>query len=224
MVATLAPAKVEELDGVSYVTALSGTVVEDIVVNAAGTRGQLHRQRTVLSRSTSGRRLAGTQDALPAPPAGTSTGPAGVGPASADTSGTIPGFTLPLDDEAVRSVAAVDDGRRSSVPGALVVPSESVRTIADRLPEDLLLVAVLGLLMVFPAQIFNSTYEENHERIERFAGRFRRQRRTEGEAAPAAAPGRVRRVGVFLVSAGIGTVLGGLLDPSSARTGRPPRF
>ena len=66
-------------------------------------------------------------------------------------------------------MAAVADGRRSSVPGALTVPSESARTIADRLPQDLLLVALLGLLMVFPAQIFNSTYEENHERIQRFA-------------------------------------------------------
>jgi len=136
-----------------------------------------------------------------------------VGPASIDTSGTIPGFTLPLDDEAARSVAAVDDRRRSSVPGALTVPSESVRTITDRLPQDLLLVAVLGLLMVFPAQIFNSTYEENHERITRFAGRLRRRRGADEGSTPTATPGRFRRVAVFVVSAGLGTVLGGLLDP-----------
>ena len=104
------------------------------------------------------------------------------------------------------------------MPGALTVPSESIRTVSDRLPQDLLLVALLGLLMVFPAQIFNSTYEENHERIERFAGRFRRRRRAvvDGVASDQptdARPGRFRRVAVFLVSAGVGTVLGGLLDP-----------
>ena len=212
MVATLVPSKVEAVDGVSYVTAMSGRLVEDIVVNpkgladnCSGTNGATKEHRTS--------KLAATPNQLPAPPAGTSSGPAGVGPASTDTSGTIPGFTLPLDDEAVRSAAAVDAGRRSSVPGAVTVPSESVRTITDRLPQDLLLVAVLGLLMVFPAQIFNSTYEENHERIARFAGRFRRRRRSEEGAAPAAVPGRFRRVAVFVVSAGLGTVLGGLLDP-----------
>jgi hypothetical protein len=211
MTATLTASKVEEVDGTRYVTAMTGTLVENIVVNAAGRADNCTAPGGTFEehkRST----LTGTADQLPAPPAGTSSQPAGVGPASADTSGTIPGFTLPLDDEAARSVTAVDDGRRSSVPGALTVPSESVATITDRLPQDLLLVAILGLLMVFPAQIFNSTYEENHERISRFAGRFRRRRRAEEGSAPAA-PGRFRRVAVFVVSAGLGTVLGGLLDP-----------
>jgi hypothetical protein len=217
MVATLSPSKVESRDGVSYVTALSGTVVEHIVVNAKGRADNCTGNNGALEEHKRSS-LAGTADKLPAPPAGTSPEPAGVGPAAAGTSGTIPGFTLPLDDEAERSVDAVADGRRSSVPGAVTVPSESVRTITDRLPQDLLLVAVLGLLMVFPAQIFNSTYEENHERIQRFAARFRR-RRTDQAADEVASPDadavprRWRRIAVFMVSAGIGTVIGGLLDP-----------
>jgi hypothetical protein len=212
MTATLTASSIEEVGGTRYVTALTGTLVEDIVVNAKGRADNCTGNNGALEehkRST----LTGTADQLPAPPAGTSSDPAGVGPAAADTTGTVPGFTLPLDDEAVRSAAAVADGRRSSVPGALTVPSESARTVADRLPQDLLLVALLGLLMVFPAQIFNSTYEENHERIARFGGRFRRRRGPPEASVPAAAPGRFRRVAVFLVSAALGTVLGGLLDP-----------
>jgi hypothetical protein len=188
MTATLIASKVQDVGGTSYVTALTGTLVEDIVVNAAGRAdnctspsGGFEEHKT----ST----LAGAADKMPAPPAAASTAPAGVGPGSEDTAaigtGTIPGFTLPLGDEAARSIAAVDDGRRSSVPGALAVPSESVGTISDRLPEDLLLVAALGLLIVFPAQIFNSTYEENHERIEKAFGRLRRRR-----SSPASRPSR----------------------------------
>lgn len=218
MTATLTPAGVEEVGGTRYVTALTGTLVEDIVVNAAGRAdnctgpdGELEEHK----RSS----LTGVATRMPAPPAATSSGPVGVVPASADSTGTVPGFTLPLDHEAARSVDAVSAGRRSSVPGALLVPSESLRTVRDRLPQDLLLVALLGLLMVFPAQIFNSTYEENHERIQRFGARFRRRRAAvedgpDGPAPPSGAvPGRWRRVAVFLASAAVGTVLGGLLDP-----------
>jgi hypothetical protein len=136
-----------------------------------------------------------------------------VGPSSVDSSGTIAGFTLPLGSEAERSVAAVDAGRRSSVPGALVVPSESLPTVVDRLPQDLLLVGALVLLIVFPAQIFNSTYEENHERVERAFGRLRR-RAPAAEGEPATRPSRLRRGVVFLVSVVLGTLLGGLLDPN----------
>jgi hypothetical protein len=217
MTATLVASKVQDVGGTSYVTALTGTLVEDIVVNAAGRADNCTSPSGGYEEHTTST-LAGTADALPAPPPGTSTGPAGVGPGSEDTaatgSGTIPGFTLPLGDEAERSAAAVDAGRRSSVPGALAVPSESVRTITDRLPRDLLLVALLALLIVFPAQIFNSTYEENHERIDKAFGRLRRRRApvADGEAQ-AERPGRLRRVAVFVVSAVVGTVLGGLLDP-----------
>jgi hypothetical protein len=66
----------------------------------------------------------------------------------------------------------------------------------------------MGLLIVFPAQIFNSTYEENRERIDKFLHRFRR-----GRGAPETTQGRARRLGVFLGCAVVGTFLGGLLDP-----------
>ena len=87
----------------------------------------------------------------------------GVAPDAATTSGTLPEFVLPRSETAATSAEAVEDGRRSSVPGALTTPSDAL-SVVDRLPGDALLVAALGLLIVFPAQIFNSTYEENQER------------------------------------------------------------
>ncbi|HEX5088481.1 MAG TPA: FGLLP motif-containing membrane protein [Nocardioides sp.] len=217
LTATLTATKVEEVDGTSYVTELTGTMVEAVVINARGRAEDCTTPSGGFeehARST----LTGTADALPAPSAGAPSEPVGLGPSSTGTaangSGTIAGFTLPLGSEAERSVAAVDAGRRSSFPGAVVVPSESLSTVVDRLPQDLLLVGILALLIVFPAQVFNSTYEENHERVERTFGRLRRRRAPPAEEQPAAGPGRVRRIVVFLVSVVLGTLLGGLLDPN----------
>jgi hypothetical protein len=226
MVGTLGVSDGTVVDGVDYVTALTGRVVETITVNQAGLAGNCTGPdgETFDERVSD---LTGSPDQLPTPPAGGSSDPAGIGPGSADASGTIPGFTLPLSRHAHDSVAAVADGRRSSVPGALMVLSDAARSAGDRLAQDLLVVAVLGLLMVFPAQLFNSTYEENHERIERFFRRFRRRRSVAEDSTDAvpdvpsdAVPGRVRRMAVFLASAVLGTVLAGLLDPD-AGTNRP---
>ena len=97
------------------------------------------------------------------------------------------------------------------MPASLAVPAEVIHNVAGRAGKDLLLLGLLGLLMVFPAQLFNSTYEENHERIDRQLGRLRFGRRT--PVAQAAAPSRGRRLAVFAGCLAVGTVLGGLLDP-----------
>ena len=217
MVGHLKPTATQVRDGVTYVTAMRGTLVETIEINAAGLANSCSVDGEGTPRVEQRANLSGTPLPLPAAPSGTSPDPVGVDSASAASSGTLPEFVLPQSDTAATSAEAVSDGRRSSVPGALTVPSDAIESVVDRLPEDLLLVALLGLLIVFPAQIFNSTYEENRERIERG---FRRFRTTASPQRPApvaetdvAAPRRVRRVGVFLLCALAGTLLGGLLDP-----------
>jgi hypothetical protein len=214
-VGTLVPSDTQQRDGVTYVTAMSGTLVETLTINARGQADdcKVDGELSATQRST----LTGTQVPLPEVASGATSGPVGVGPGSANHSGTMGAFTLPLRHDGRASRAAVEAGRRSSVPGALTVPSDALRSLRDRLPQDLLLVAALGLLMVFPAQIFNSTYEENHERIERKFPRLRRTPTaapaTDGAVTPSRPPGRARRVGVFLACGVVGTLLGGLLDP-----------
>ena len=200
-------------DGVTYATALSGTLVETITINAAGRAEDCEVNGPDPVSETQHSVLTGT--ALELPPVGDLEPPEAIGvtPADAEAAGTLGEFLLPRSRTADESVEAVNDGRRSSVPGALVTPGDSADSLADRLPQDLLLVAAMGLLIVFPAQIVNSTYEENHERVEAAFRRFRRLRRDPGGAGAAAQPGRGRRLGVFLACAVVGTVLGGLLDP-----------
>ena len=99
---------------------------------------------------------------------------------------------------------------------------------------------MLGLLIVFPAQVFNSTYEANHERIDRRLAKLRFWRRrpavstTAVGAIPAQAPGeqaeadpvetdqaetdpaaakKARRLTIFIGCTIIGTLLAGFLDP-----------
>ena len=229
----LRPAGTTTRDGVTYVTALTGTYQAKLAVNAVG--------RSLNCLVNPRRVPVDTESAvyvmklvpLKGPDPTTSTPPLGIAPtrtaADGTTTETMAPFTLPRTDRQRESARAVAAGHRSSVPGALVTVDEAVRTVGDHLPRDLLLVALLGLLIVFPAQLFNSTYEENHERIDRQLARLglRRRRTTpvvpaQGGSAPVAAdpapPPRARRLLVFLACAVAGTVLGGLLDPKFGAT------
>ena len=212
MVANLVPGATEVRGDTAYVTSMSGTAVETIDINPAGLANGCTVDGTATS-ATQRSVLDGSAVPLPDVPAGTSPQPVGVDPVAAEGSGTIPEFVLPRSETADDSAAAVAADRRSSVPGALTTPQDALDSAAERLPRDALLVAVLGLLIVFPAQIFNSTYEENHTRIERWFRRFRRARATEPSGEPVTGPGRLRRLGVFGACALVGTFLGGLLDP-----------
>jgi hypothetical protein len=243
MVGRLSPSATKVHDGVTYVTAMSGTLVETIKINAAGLATSCSVDGQGATSATQRSSLSGSPLRLPTVPKDAPPGAVGVDPASAASGGTLPEFVLPQSDTAADSARAVAQGDRSSVPGALTVPSDAIASVVDRLPGDLLLVALLGLLIVFPAQIFNSTYEENRERIERGFRRLRPRRAAVPASvdAPVAMPGdrsldpqlevlgvaaavpvsetdadasrRVRRVGVFLLCALVGTLLGGLLDP-----------
>lgn len=179
----LRPSAFEVRDGVRYATALSGSYDEVVRINAKGRattctdNGKLVRkQHSVLTGTV-------VPLALPAPAAGAgSTAPLGIAPAATTTTGQVPAFRLPQTDQQKASALAVAQGRRSSVPGALMVPADAVKNIGPRLGKDLLLVALLGLLMVFPAQLFNSTYEENHERVDRVLAKARLRRPRPGTA------------------------------------------
>ena len=218
-------------DGVTYVTRMSGVLKVQARITPKGRADNctIPPNDTLVENARA--TLTATLVPLATPPARTSPTPLGVTPATAGRSDTIPAFTLPQTPRQQSSAAAVASGTRSSVPGALVVPSEAIRTVGERLPQDLLLVALLGLLIVFPAQLFNSTYEENHERIDRRLARLRPRRRTpviptqatgDRTTAPAVGPApprsRIRRLAVFFACVVVGTVLGGLLDPKFGST------
>jgi hypothetical protein len=219
------PAGTTTRDGVTYVTRMRGTYNGRLAVNATGRAFNClvnpRRVPVETERAVYDLRLA----PLAAPKTVTSSPPVATTPPAASASGTMPGFHLPRTDRQDSSAEAVASGTRSSVPGALVTPSEAIRTVGDRLPQDLLLVALLGLLIVFPAQLFDSTYEENHQRIDRQLARLRLRRRhpvvpaqrvdpaTEPAAVEDPAPPRGRRIAVFLGVVVAGTLLGGLLDP-----------
>jgi hypothetical protein len=224
----LVPTATTVRDGVTYVTQMRGTLSLQARITAAGRADNC----TIPPRSTlvenARATLTATLVPLAAPPSSSSPTPMGQPQATTQAAGTIPAFELPQTNRQDNSAAAVASGTRSSVPGALVTPSEAIRTAGDRLPQVLLLAALLGLLIVFPAQIFNSTYEENHERIDRQLARLRIRRRrapvipaqpttadqlAEPVDAPDPTPPRARRIAVFFACVVVGTLLGGLLDP-----------
>ncbi len=210
----LTPAATTSVGGVSYVSRIRATFTGTLKVNAEGrTFDCLVNPHRVPSETE---RAVGTFSLVPlaAPRPGVLSTTLGVKQPNASTTGTLGGFHLPESGRQLASAAAVSSGTVSSVPGALVTPSEAIRTVGDRLPQDLLLVAVLGLLIVFPAQLFNSTYEENHERIGRRLARLRRRR----AAAPAPESSRVRRLAVFFACVVTGTLLAGFLDPKFGAT------
>ncbi|GAB3253166.1 FGLLP motif-containing membrane protein [Nocardioides dilutus] len=201
----LALTKTSVRDGVTYVSAMAGTYVQTITLTAAGHAANCTIGDQDVDQLTQRSTITGTPVALPPIEPTTSSDPVSVDPTTAGVSGTLPEFLLPHSDTAEESAAAVDAGRRSSVPGALTTPADALDSLGNRLPQAALLAAVLGLLIVFPAAIFNSTYEENRDRIDRALRRPRRP-------VPAAPQSRPRRLGVFLLCTVVGALLGGLLD------------
>lgn len=207
--AKLTPTEFKERGGVRYVTAMSGVLNETARVNGAGRAvrctasngGYSISQRSVLTA----RRMP-----LASPSVATSGASLAVDEALMQTTGSMPAFELPQSRRQGVSALAVAEERRSSVPGSLTVPVDAVHNLGARLPKDLLLVALIGLLMIFPAQIFNSTYEENHERIDARLARWRLRKRP-GEAGVVSRP---RRLLIFFLCVAVGTMLGGLLDPN----------
>lgn len=201
----LAPTGTTVRDGVTYVSEMAGTYVQTIALTAAGRAANCTIGDQDVDELTQRSTITGTPVALPAVEPTTSSDPVSVDAAATSVSGTLPEFRLPHSDTAEQSAAVVDAGRRSSVPGALTTPADALDSLGDRLPQSALLAAVLGLLIVFPAAIFNSTYEENRDRIDRVFRRSPRPLQAEPQSRP-------RRLGVFLLCMVVGAALGGLLD------------
>ncbi len=179
-----APTDTVERDGVQYVSAMSGVTAAGLVVNAAGRRDNC----TIPPDNVQETHAAGTISAVPVPlsslgPEASPTPLASAPPPAASGPATVPGFTLPMTAEEARSRLAVARGDRSTVPAALITPGDAVKD-THRLVENLALAALLGLLMVFPAQLFNSTYEQNHERIDAVLARLPRRRPMPAPVAP----------------------------------------
>jgi hypothetical protein len=121
-----------------------------------------------------------------------------------------------LTPRQLSSVNAVARGDRSIVPAALVTPAEAFSD-AKRIATSSLLAAVLVLLLVFPSQLFNSTWDEHHERITAALPWLRRpDREAPTDQADAAVAGGTSAgtFGKFLVVAVASAVLGGFLDPA----------
>jgi len=109
-------------------------------------------------------------------------------PARVAGGSTAPSSASPtLTAEQARSRAAVASGRRSSVPASLSTPSEAF-TNGTRVAQNALLAALLVLLLVFPSELFNATFDKHHERIERaWRARFpSRRARTDRTSTPTA--------------------------------------
>jgi hypothetical protein len=232
-VTRLAPVAPAGATGSTYATRLRGTIDSKLEVTAKGRAVSCTISPGGTLVETWRTRLTGTLAPLAAPEPIAATPPmaATSRPEArrAARSSSMAAFTLPQTARQQASAAAAEAGTRSSVPAALVTPSEALDSVRDRLPRDLLLVALLGLLVVFPSQIFNSTYEEHHERIERRLARLLPRRRRRGAVIPsqrapaddapppgtgaAAPPPRARRLAIFFACVLAGTLLGGLLDP-----------
>jgi hypothetical protein len=146
-----------------------------------------------------------------------------------------------LTPRQLASVGAVVRGDRSVVPAALVTPSEAMSN-TKQLVQNGLLAAVLVLLLVFPSQLFNSTWDEHHERVLAALPWLRRPAKVTAVAeaevahvaegaevaegadvaeagdeapAPSRASGLLARPFVkFLLVAAASAVLGGFLDPA----------
>jgi hypothetical protein len=90
-------------------------------------------------------------------------------------------------------------GRRTTVSAALQSPADAVKGGGGHLAGNVLLAGLLVLLLVFPSQLFNSTYDKHHARVE--AGLLRvlpwRRRAVDVDAVTAdAGPGGGLEAGV----------------------------
>ncbi len=186
----LHPSATTTRNGVTYVTAFTGTEDASFKQTAVGASFNCLLDPDRVPNAHEHGVYTFTLAPLAAPTSSAQSTPLAVSPGTTSAATTIPGFSLPQSARQRASSLAVASGQRSSVPGALVEPTDALKSVGSRLPRDLLLVALLGLLIIFPAQLFNSTYEENHERIDRRLGKLRiwrrrAGRRDRGEAAPA---------------------------------------
>ncbi len=104
----------------------------------------------------------------------------------------------------------------SSFSTSLPTPA-AVGSSVPALLLSALLVLALVLLVVFPSQLFNRTYEENHERIRAWWERRLPWTRRQGEGAHSR---RLRGAAGLTCAVVVGALLGTLLDPKAGFNSR----
>lgn len=112
------------------------------------------------------------------------------------------------------------DGATSSVVSSFSTSLPTPAAVASSVPALLLsalLVLVLVLLVVFPSQLFNRTYEENHVRIREWWERRLPWTRAHRERAETRALHGTVALGIAVL---VGSLLGTLLDPHAGFTAR----
>jgi hypothetical protein len=116
--------------------------------------------------------------------------------------------------------------RNNRAPGPVVRPTKQRSTVVAAIPTvkdiskngkviavNLILVALLMLLVVFPAELFNSTLDEHYDEVRGwFRPPWKRGRPEAPRPAPAEIP-RPKRIAVYLGFVAVTAVLHGFLDP-----------
>ncbi len=120
-----------------------------------------------------------------------------------------------LSSNQIAAARSVATGQQSTVVASLQTPSDATKGGARHLAQNVLLAGILVLLLVFPSELFNSTFDEHHDRV---MARLRRMTGMEpkpstGEVEPAPPRSRGMQVGLFLLVVAIGALLAELLDP-----------
>ncbi len=149
-------------------------------------------------------------------PGATGSSTSGAGSSTADPTNLTGRSRLSANQiAAARSVAT---GQQSTVVASLQTPRDAAKGGAAHLAQNVLLAGILVLLLVFPSELFNSTFDEHHDRVmarlRRMTGREPRPAAADREPAPPRSRGM--QVGLFLLVVAIGAVLAELLDPHAA--------
>jgi hypothetical protein len=118
------------------------------------------------------------------------------------------GLTTTMTPRQSASLAAAARGSRSVVAASLATPAEAAKG-GGRLATNVVLAGLLVLLLVFPSELFNSTFSKHHERIEVVLRRILPWRR----AAPAAPSPKGASALVYLGVIVAAAIIGGFLDP-----------
>lgn len=146
-------------------------------------------------------------DRFTAADAAVTAAPPGGGPGTA----TLDGSGSTLDSHQQASLAAVRRGTRSVVAASVSTPAEAVRG-SGRLAANVVLAGLLVLLLVFPSELFNSTFSKHHERIERALGRLLPWRSKVSSEATASTKAGVPLWAYVAIVVAV-AVISGFLDP-----------
>jgi hypothetical protein len=151
-------------------------------------------------------------------PSGGQQGAGGGGGSTGHPDGTqVDAGVDPLTPRQEDSAAAIERGERSTVPAALQTPSEAFGDAGQTI-GNALLAGVVVLLLVFPAELFNSTFDENQDRIRVDLSRFSGRKDRPGVQRSDARGGRAALA--FAAVTVTGAVIGGFLDPNFGLDGR----